>query len=45
MRFAFIAVKKASYPVRLLCRCLAVSRSGYYAFAKRQPCARSRRDA
>ncbi|MCL4686422.1 IS3 family transposase [Myxococcota bacterium] len=45
MRFVFIAAEKASYPVRLLCRCLAVSRSGFYAWARRKPCARLRRDA
>lgn len=45
MRFAFIAAEKANYPVRLLCRCLAVSRSGFYAWLVRDPCARRRRDA
>lgn len=45
MRFAFIAAEKANYPVRLLCRCLAVSRSGFYAWVQRTPCPRSRRDA
>ena len=28
MRFAFIAAEKATYPVRVLCRTLAVSRAG-----------------
>jgi len=35
MRFAWIAAEKASYPLGLLCRCLAVTRSGYYAWASR----------
>jgi len=30
VKYAFIDAEKAHYPVRLLCRCLAVSRSGYY---------------
>lgn len=37
--------EKAYYPVRLLCRCLAVSRSGYYAWRKRPRCARAREDS
>ena len=44
MRFHFIDAEKAFYPVRLLCRCLAVSRSGYYAWRDRSPSARSRDD-
>ena len=44
MRFHFIDAEKACYPVRLLCRCLAVSRSGYYAWRDRSPCTRSRDD-
>ena len=35
MKFGFIDAKKASYPVALLCQHLGVSRSGYYAWAKR----------
>jgi transposase InsO family protein len=35
MRFAWIAAEKASYPVGVLCRCLEVTRSGYYAWATR----------
>jgi putative transposase len=31
----WIAVEKASYPVTVLCRCLEVTRSGYYAWAAR----------
>ena len=40
MRFAFIHVEKASYPLTILCRVLEVSRSGYYAFEKHQPSVR-----
>jgi transposase InsO family protein len=45
MRFRFIDAEKACYPIRLLCRCLAVSRSGYYAWRGRAPNARAQEDA
>jgi len=45
MRFHFIAAEKATYPVALLCRCLRVSRSGFYAWAARGPSTRVRDDA
>jgi putative transposase len=45
MRFRFIAAEKAQYPVSLLCRCLRVSRSGFYAWASRGPSERVRQDA
>ena len=45
MRFQFIAAEKARYPLRILCRCLAVSRSGYYAWADRGPSSRCVTDA
>lgn len=45
MRFRFIAAEKATYPVALLCRCLRVSRSGFYAWASRGPSARAQQDA
>ena len=44
MRFNFIAAEKAHYSVRLLCRCLGVTRSGFYASRRRQPSVRSRED-
>jgi len=45
MRFHFIAAEKATYPVAWLCRCLRVSRSGFYAWATRGPSTRVRDDA
>ena len=44
MRFGFIAAEKAQYSVSLLCRCLRVSRSGFYAWAGRGPSARVQQD-
>lgn len=44
MRFAFIDVEKASYPVRMLCRVLRVSRSGFYAWLRRKPSDRELED-
>lgn len=44
MRFRFIAAEKASHTVALLCRCLRVTRSGFYAWARRKPSARTQRD-
>ena len=44
MRFAFIDVEKALYPLRILCRVLRVSRSGYYAWRGRKPSVRSLED-
>ncbi len=45
MRFRFVEAEKADYPVRLLCRCLAVSRSGFYAWRERPVSARDKQDA
>ena len=44
MRFAFIAAEKARYPVRMLCRCLRVTRSGFYAWGHRGPSRRAQHD-
>jgi len=35
VKFAFIDAEKAAYPVSAWCRCLQVSRSGFYAFRTR----------
>ena len=40
-----MAAEKAHYSMRLLCRCLEVSRSGYYAWARRAPSHRVLTDA
>ncbi len=45
MRFRFIEAEKADYPIRLLCRCLAVSRPGFYAWRKRPVSTRAKQDA
>lgn len=56
MRFAFISSvaeeqdesdtpRRERYPVDLMCRILAVSRSGYYAWSNRQDSAHAQRDA
>lgn len=44
MRFRFIEVEKATYPVRLMCRILEVSRAGYYAWRGREESARAQAD-
>ncbi len=44
-RYRFIDAEKAAYPVALLCRVLAVARSGYYAWHRRGPSARAQVDA
>jgi putative transposase len=44
VRFAFIAAEKATFPVRLLCRMLEVSRAGFYAWQARPPAPRARAD-
>ena len=45
MRFRFIATEKATFPVRMLCRTLQVSRAGFYAWQGRAPAARTQADA
>lgn len=44
MRYVLIAAEKARYPMGLLCRCLGVSRSGFYAWTRRRPSIRSAED-
>jgi putative transposase len=36
VKYAFIAQKKKTYPVGLMCRLLGVTRSGYYGYQQRQ---------
>jgi transposase InsO family protein len=40
-----VEAEKGRYPVRLLCRCLEVSRAGFYAWRQRAPSERAREDA
>ena len=44
MSFRFIAVEKASHTVTILCRCLQVTTSGYYAWCRRPESTRVRDD-
>ena len=45
VKFVFIHEEKAGYPVRMLCRVLEVSASGYYAWVDRPVSARTTSDA
>jgi transposase InsO family protein len=45
VRFRFIAAQAQEYPVRTLCRVLAVSPSGYYAWRRRTPSRREQANA
>lgn len=38
--FRFVAAEKANHSISLMCRLLGVSRSGFHAWERRQPCAR-----
>ena len=44
-RFRFVEQERVRYPVRILCRAVGVSPSGYYAWRSRGPSARERSDA
>lgn len=44
MRFAFIAAKKAEHRVTILCRCMRVTRSGFYAWLRRGFSPRAQRE-
>ena len=44
MRFPFIAAEKANHSVRMLCRCMRVSRSGFYAWRRRAESERRKED-
>jgi transposase InsO family protein len=44
VRFAFIATEKARFPIALMCRLLAVSRAGFYAWRQRPVATRTRQD-
>jgi putative transposase len=44
MRFEFIATEKAHHSLSLLCRCLRVTRSGWYAWRGRPKSAHAQRD-
>ena len=45
MRFAFIAAKKAEHTVTILCRCMRVTRSGFYAWCRRAVSPHDQEDA
>jgi putative transposase len=44
VRFQFVAAEKAQYGVPLVCRCLAVSPAGFYAWQRRRPSDRAAAD-
>jgi putative transposase len=45
VKFAFIAVEKARFPIRALCTTLGVSRAGFYAWQARAPSSHAQTDA
>jgi len=44
VRFQFVAAEKAEYGVALVCRCVAVSSAGFYAWRRRRPSDRDEAD-
>src|SRR2546429_5602108 len=44
VKFRFVRHHRKRWPVEVMCRVLKVSRSGYYAWRKRKPSARSQRE-
>ena len=42
--FRFIEAKKAEHSIQMMCRVLEVSRSGFHAWQRREPCQRARED-
>jgi putative transposase len=44
VRFQFVAAEKAEYGVALVCRCVAVSAAGFYAWHRRRPSDREEAD-
>ena len=45
MKYRMIERCRETFPIRLMCRCLRVSASGYYGWVTRAPSARSQENA